>query len=225
MKNLLLMLAVSGSLIQGAESSIITLEQIPACVSNAMIHSGIIDVKGQAPEALNSPVGQAYEMTDQARGGVCQLTVQPLVVVQTNLYSNVIQNNQTLKQLAGFAETLVICNAPEAERVIALVGLGSKYGRILKKLVQHDVPGLKFRPTLKATIEKNTEVTLDEKQLTCLNAAQLAMTLNLQQQFNIDPVTFKVMFNRWLPAEPKAQASSSWWPSIFSRSSSAKELL
>lgn len=206
-----------------AQSDII--QQVPATVCDVLIHTGIVNVSKQNKAALASPVGRRYVFIDESPKGInCFSTKRP-VIEQTNIYTKEIHANKTLETLASIATTLAESGAPEAERVIGLLAFGSKYGRLLKKLTEKDIPGLKLRPTLEATIEKNTTVTLDDKQEICLEAAQLAMGLNLQEQYDIDPTTFSVMFKRYLTSSSSSSSSTKtptttsnstsgagWWP-------------
>ena len=184
-------------LVQAAASQDIIIARKPATVANSMIDEGVAKT---SPGALMSPIGQLYEALNNNPAGINSLGQDPLVVAKTNSYNSSIQTNETLQKLSIGIVELVEAKKPTVERAIALALFGAKYGRLLKKLVGADIPGLKLRPTIKGTIEKNTEVILSADQTVSFKAAQLALGgLNLQDQWKMDPTTFSTMFARYLP--------------------------
>ena len=207
MKRIFYIIGLSINLIHGAateeqssqswwDSMQIVIAQKPATVANAMISQG---VSNTSQEALDSPVGKLYAALNDNPKGINSLGEERIVVFQTKKYNDEIQAHETLKELAAFAKSLKAENAPEAERIMALTLFGAEYGTLLKELVKKDIPDLTLFFELKSTIEKNTEVTLGDGQTICLKAAQLAMGgLNLQEQWEIDPTTFELMFKRYL---------------------------
>ena len=200
MKRTLYLAALTAGIVQAAAEDTprtIVIASTPAGVCNNMISEGIAKT---APVALRFPVGQVYVAINNSPEGINSLGQNPAIVHQTNIYNNAVQANKTLQELTAVAVQLVETEGPEAERIVALTLFGAKYGRILKKLVQADIPGLKLRPTLPATIEKNP-ILLGPAHTVCLQAAQLALGgLNLQEQWRIDPKTFAIMFKRYLTA-------------------------
>lgn len=195
-------------MIVAASSEGIKIESIPAGVINNMIDQGVAIVKASQPEALSSSIGAIYARTKEM-GGINALGVSPSVDRQTKIYVGKIQEDHYLCELKAIASRLATEDKPEFERAIALAAFGFTYSTLQKALVEADITNLKLFPTVQGTIEKNTEVTLDENQRECFGAAQLSIGLNLQTQYTIDPKTFATMFKPWMQNE--ADSVSSGW--------------
>lgn len=203
MKNLLLILVTSASLMHGAESpTTIELQTYVTAICNAMIRSDIDTIKkGSNPKSLYSSVGKMCMNIDYfPPEGISKLGTMPEVVAQTHTYTGAIQADEFLCELIESAKLAQKDRAHPHIRTYALGQFAGQYMRLQKALIEQDIPGFHLHNNFQNTIEKNTEVTLTEKQQTCLNAALLScLGLILQKQWEIDAEAFKLVYQDVLP--------------------------
>lgn len=208
------MLALTAGLAQAAASTdgipgIIVISSTPAGVCNSMIRQGIEAIAQSDSAALESPIGKTYVAIAQASDGINSLGRQPEVTASALAYRKKIYEDAWLQSIAEEVKKLVAERKSEFERAIALGAFGCAYAMLQKKMVEDKIPGLKLRPTLQGTIEKNKAVTLSYMQNRLFDAAQFSMALNLQDQYDLDPETFAKLFSQYVP---KSEAKSGWWP-------------
>ena len=176
----------------------------PATVANALIREG---VENSSPEALKSPVGKLYSALNENPKVINSLGEHPLVAIQTKIYSDKIQANEKLKELAVNAKLKEENDAPEEERIVALTEFSGEYGILLKTLIREDIPTFTLSSTVKRTIECNTGVSLGKGEIICLKAAQLIGGLILQEQWEIDPKAFELIYKRF----STLSTVKKWW--------------
>lgn len=221
MKNLLCMLAVSGSLIQGADEPTAKItgfspESVHVLAGAINYACGRFDTVKRGPKntsVCNSSIYKLCKDLSKNDTIVHELTGNASIVDQANIYENKVKENQVLVGLISYAQGLSKTDTYEARKA-SIPLINHMFLEELKKLVEADTEltiyftkdrsaregaTTYFSHGIEATIETNARCNLDDKQKICLQGTFLVMLRNLEALLTIDRLGFEWAFHHYLP--------------------------